>query len=319
MLKLFYIVWLIILTVKLNAQNPIITKIDNLPFDVKSINCIATEENIVWIGTNRGILKLTDGKVEQFFDENNPGKFKINRIAVDELGVKWLGTYSSSLIQFTGKMNDDEISFLELTNNQQQLITAVIVIKNIVWLTTSEGLILSYEPATKKKSIHNSPVTDNLFAINLDESGTQWVASASGLYQSDDGNKWTLDKSLMQSFGIFTNKRETYTIGMNHKRESMLMNYSSKKKRWKEIPLEGLPDKSIKFNDMAFDTFGNYWMATNYGVIKYDIGKSICIQYNKAFYKNLDIREVKTISLQNDNIIWISSSGSDLFKIELDN
>jgi len=72
---------------------------------VKNIQCLVEEGKYLWVGTDRGLVKLNKSTGEFIvFDEWNsklPDN-NVTAIAIDEQGNKWIGTNGGGLAKFDG-------------------------------------------------------------------------------------------------------------------------------------------------------------------------------------------------------------------------
>ncbi len=306
-----------LLPLLLFGQKTVFQRIENMPENTKSINCIEIEnDSILWIGTNLGVMKIQNNTLELVQTEKLYERIKVNTITIDENNTKWFGTYSSSLVRYKNENDYEEVSFVEHTNSEKQLVTAIKATDKEIIIGTSEGILLSCDKNLSAFEIKKTPPINAIHAIDKTESGIFWLATPCGLYLEHENGKWKFDKTFMQVSGFANFNTSLFLYGRNKKQESVIY-WLSNKKKWKQQPLENLPDSFIKFNAIEFDTKGNIWIATNYGIIKYDNKRNTCKTYNTAKYKDFNIREAKCIALQNDRIIWVSSRGGVLYKINL--
>ena len=107
------------------------------------VTSIAEENDYLWIGTEAlGLIKFNKITEEiNFFDKTNSGllDYHINSIAVDDLGIKWIGT-SMGLFKFDDKnwMNYN-ISNSSIASNQ---IMKIILTNNNKYIATDNGLVI---------------------------------------------------------------------------------------------------------------------------------------------------------------------------------
>lgn len=299
------------------AQQPTVTKIENLPEGVKNINCIEIENNSVWIGTNKGLLNITGNKVEINVEAKKPDLFKINYIFIDQDGVKWLGNYNNCIIRFEAPGRYEVIDFSDVTQHPIGLITNIHKYGNTVWATSSSSNILQYNVDTKEKKSINGPEESSLYAFAIANNRTYWIAAPSGLLSTSNFLKWKNEKNIAQAISIYNHNGNLLALGRNVDSESLLLKYDIRKNKWKPVELTNLPDKYIKFNDLFVDNADNYWIASNYGIIQYSSSNERCYFLNERNTKDFELREVKCIAVQNIATVWVSSTGADLYKIEL--
>ena len=63
----------------------------DLPSDLKTINCLRTEnEKYLWIASGNGLFKWDNGKTQKFLFDSDGKKLQVNTLEIDDKGNKWL-------------------------------------------------------------------------------------------------------------------------------------------------------------------------------------------------------------------------------------
>lgn len=310
----------------LSAQNVDIHRIE-LPAGIKIINCIVCEkDSVVWIGTSKGLVRVLNGSVKVFFDDSHLNKFKINTIAIDSSGGKWLGTYQSSIIKFDNGIESKEISFMEIVSSRQ-LVTSMSVVRNKLLVTTSEGNVLKYLISDQLFVPVTSPFQNAIYSSYIDESDNIWLCSSDGLFNRLKTFEWQNESRFKTAYGIFRKQKEFWAAGRTEtdKAVLMLLNkraagvFTKEQTVWDELALDGLPNPYVKINQLVFDNKEIIWFATDDGLIKYTPfdGVGYVVAFDNA--KELKLQNVTNIAFQNKGkgIVWFSANGNELYKVEI--
>lgn len=311
------------------AQTPQAIKIDHLPDIVEELNCVGIDKDTIWIGSNRGLVKLYNDKIEHFYDKNDPSKFTVNNIHIDSTGTKWLGTYRSSLIKFQGSIDDPEISFRPYINDEYQLVSSFSFHDNQAFIGTSNGIIVRYDMEKDTFHLVKNEFIGEIYDIHKDENGILWVCTITGLYSMKKEGKWEKLPYFSIASHIFEADGKLWVIGRNAQNQTKVLfleeqdiyvfAFKVKKKIWNELIVRGIGDEYLKFNDITFDENNNMWIATDGGIVifnpKTDEHKSFSHEENEKF----DIKSVKSIGIQNNNLIWLITKDNQLYKLDFKN
>jgi len=319
---LIVFIQIFVFSIKAYSQSADISKI-NIPKDIKAINCITIEnDNIIWVGTNKGLLKVVDSTVTVFYDIKKPAKYKINKITIDDSGVKWLGTYQSSIIRFEDFETAEEISFLEKTDNKFQLISSISNYKDDILVTTSEGLIIKYNHKLKSSISVSSPTSTTIYSSLFDGNGNFWICTSEGLFSKSISVDWKKEKMMRIAYGIYRKNDEFWAAGRGSDDKTIIMLlftqpgvFKKEQSVWQELILEGLPNSYARINYLSFDIAEMIWIASGESILMYNpfVGsaREICSQPLYPF------KEVSVISCQGDseNLIWFVANGNELYKL----
>ncbi len=330
--KFFLLLKIIIITTVFKSftqnTNPVFKEII-LPKNIRTINSIEIEnDSLVWVGTNKGLLKIKNDKITRFYDKSNPLKYAINSITIDNDGVKWLGTYNSSIIKFVNKYNNFEISLSSITNDELEIITSITNVRytesgnQIICAGTPSGKIIIYEITSNNIYTIKSPTRNIIYKILIEENGKKWICTSDGMFFSNKKKKWKKVHKVSKSYGIKSNG-QFWAIGRDKKHKAVLMllfkkgGFAIKKDKgvWKELSLDRLPDAHTRFYDFALAKDENIWLATETGLVLYNPFKGTYKIFNQDNSPNFKMKSVKHIAIQNDKILWIGSNGNKLYKV----
>lgn len=107
------------------------------------ITCInEDEEGGIWLGTSmHGLLRVKDGYVERFDEQNGLSSNAVSSISFDEYGKIWVGTYDGGI----SILNLNSFAYLREVNGLPSSMVNGITKKNdTIYYATREGLALQY-------------------------------------------------------------------------------------------------------------------------------------------------------------------------------
>jgi hypothetical protein len=143
--------------------------------------------NVIWIGTDRGVLSVS-GKKWNVYNKNNSilKSNNINCIAVDYLNRKWIGT-ATGLFMFDGTNWTDYSG-----NLPDHQVTKIIFDKmNNVWIGTYGGLVQFSNGIWSTFITSNSGLKENMvMSLAVDNINRIWVGSVYNYISIYDGNSW---------------------------------------------------------------------------------------------------------------------------------
>ncbi len=319
-----------ILTIMINnttAQKVVFTEISELPETTKEINCIETfgDEN-VWVGTNNSLLRIKNGRVDKYKDPDNPSVFTVNNITTDKENTIWFGTYGSSIVKFNGSADESEnISFMSYTNGDYELVSSMYSLDSCIWLGTSNGRVLYYNIYAETFDTLSLPVKSEIYSLYRDDKSV-WVCTHKGLYYTDDMKNWKKIKGLEAAYKIIFHNNTYWIVGIDEENKTVLMfsdynhslifGFDVKIKKWSILPIRGIDNNYVRFNDIDIDENGNIWVAFDKGIVKYDPYIDKFDQYNSDKYPEFKLSPIRNIKVQDNKTIWVSSF-TKLVRIDL--
>ncbi|MFH0895891.1 MAG: two-component regulator propeller domain-containing protein [Bacteroidota bacterium] len=171
--------------------------------DPNEINAFAEDGNFVWIGTRGGLYKRhKTGTLVGFYNTSN-GLISNNVqcIAVDNQGVKWIGT-DNGISRF------DDINWTSYSNDNSGLPenfirTIAIDIFGNKWIGTFYSGLVKYNDTTWSVfNTSNSGILENIVTtVCIDGMNRKWIGCGSGI-SILAGNTWsTIDSALNAPLG----------------------------------------------------------------------------------------------------------------------
>lgn len=153
------------------------TSADGLPDD--SIRVITGEKDIIWVGTTKGLAKISKGRVVKVFNTSNGLKNEnISSLFIDLSSVIWAGTKTghvhsisgdridSFLIPFTGQSDSVNVIFKDRDQN--------------LWIGTDSGLHRSNYSSIETFSTSDGLTYNSVRSIFEDSEGSIWVGTSGG-------------------------------------------------------------------------------------------------------------------------------------------
>ena len=166
----------------------------------KMVRGIAKDDSVTWVGTNIGLLKMTnelDSTMTTYGTEHGaPSNMNITSLFKDEEGLLWIGTYASGLYYLDDKDRFHSVSLAEDLLNQR--VNYIAGQGGIIYVGTNFGL---YQMKNKKVVSHlsmRSGLPHNVVnAMHLDRQGRIWVgANSSMLTYIEEGVIQNIDLPL---------------------------------------------------------------------------------------------------------------------------
>jgi hypothetical protein len=263
------------------------------------INDILIERNNnLLIATGNGLYRLQGFDIDAELI-NDKGIYKLD---ADENNRTWLGLYANQV----SSLKKGEVFSTGIDKNN--MITAMIIHENNVWIGTNDGLyVLSLQQMkemphyrTENSKLLSNQITD----LEIDEKGNIWIGTNRGI-SIFDGKKWETELENKAISAIERNGGEMW-VAANKTIQRM-----TKDKQWQGIAMP-LNYTSHTIRDLTFDFNGNLWIATNH-VLKYDTESNIFSVYdgNTGFKSSMAL----CITVDNQNQIWVGTAGNGLYKI----
>ena len=159
-----------------------LTSADGLPSD--SVYALLTDaQGVVWIGTDKGLAKYEQGKLQVVFGEDDtriPNRY-IRDLALAPDGALLIGTFTG-LARFDGTETVTLIDLLKSDYRDSRLITLAASPSGRVWIGTDKGLLYSDDLNTwSKMTIQDGLLTNGIAALLVDPFGAVWVGGGSNI------------------------------------------------------------------------------------------------------------------------------------------
>jgi ligand-binding sensor domain-containing protein len=300
-----------------------------LPVEIKSINSLFTnDKDTLWLATGQGLYSYSNNKFNRYYDENQAKLYCINAIVADKSGNKWYGTYDGIIVKFgqKGILKTTDIKSFCKTDNY--LITSLSINQQSernspeILLTTSGGEIFSYDTISGLVKNIESPSKGTIYAIQYGYSPTIWLCTSDGFYTKVKNSKWKKKSDIYTAYGLYKNDGKYWAIGRDADKKAVLMLYYNNADEgqpsrfiWKTFNMDKLSNKYIRFYELGFTSAEMVWICCDDGLICYNPLNANINEYRVD--KKLEPNPMQHIAVQNDDLIWISTSGKKLFRVDL--
>ncbi|HNB57805.1 MAG TPA: two-component regulator propeller domain-containing protein, partial [bacterium] len=261
------------------------------------ITAITDDENgDIWIGTQQGLNKITNGEIIRYFADKQGGSGlpsnNITALFKDANNNIWIGTEDGGLCKLDRKNTQNPVfekipvhSGTDASTTHADIVTVMVDRQNIVWVGTRLGLDrIDFNSNTKLFFRHNpndvSSLSDNeIRALCEDRSGNLWIGTYGG-------------------GGL--NKLDLKPVKFNHIRHK-----------------PDNPNSLINNIVRSFweDSDGILWIGTHDGLNRYDAGTDRFTAY-RAGPGRLSSNEVRTIAEDKNGMIWLGTEGGGLNKFD---
>ncbi|MDX2361018.1 MAG: two-component regulator propeller domain-containing protein [Crocinitomicaceae bacterium] len=264
----------------------------------------------IWIGTEQGLLKLSNENLINYGDESVYMKNAITVIKKDEEGQFWFGTYGDGMYTYNG----DRFFRIDYHHElYRQTVFDIYFTENEVWVATLKGGIVQYNKGTKVfRSITEQEGLSNnhVRCIMKDMNGNHWFGTSGGGVCHFLGKQFTnydKDSGLAGNYiySVLRDSKNRLWIGNSQLGVSVLtqtgfVNYDASNEF-----------KNIKVKALAEDALGNIWLGSDgQGVYVYNEGKFEAIEELSRAY-------VKQIKIDPNGDVWIATAGSGLIRVEI--
>lgn len=289
--------------------------------------------NIIWIGTSSGVSYFNpDGIFDIYkndpFDTNTISGNMVFGIYEDDNGILWIGTRENGVNVIDRENNKvyrlDEIEEAKKIFSSNWIMD-INGVGDSIWIATLEELIyINLSTKEVKKFFENED--KELLNIYIDKEGLVWIAEGSGLYSIDSNfNVKSYEEEFFENnikdkyvSTVFQDSKGIMWIGLGV--NGGLLKYNRDTgviKQYKNI--EG--DKnSLSYNsvkDINEDSKGNIWVATNYGLNKYNEDEDNFNTYTES--DGLSNNFVYKILIDDYDNLWLSTNhGISRYSIEKD-
>ncbi|WP_246539688.1 two-component regulator propeller domain-containing protein [Telmatocola sphagniphila] len=293
---------------------------DGLPDLFCRVLCTDKKQDLVWIGTAKGLVSLENGKI-QAHRLQNEGSDYILSLSESPSGILWVGTRGGGLC--LGK--DGKFAFLESPEQLSNL-----SIRGIredcdgnCWIGTNKGLLRFYEEKCTAHFPKDSPLGESILSILEDTKGNLWIGTGDGLIRLSVG-RCTMVTDLegltdSNCWIVYENRQGIIWAGSS----TGLSRYSEG--QWKSVLL-----KNGQFLDtvqsIAEDSNGGMWFGTASGLYSYKNGHFENYKISDGFLSNI----VLAILPETDGSLLLGTRGGgfgrfkdgkfqSLFKIDSQN
>ena len=327
-LKILWIALLCQHSLFLLAQTATIREIV-LPTEIKTINgIVSNNEEMVWLATGQGLYCYKNDSFIRYYDLANAELYRINALSSDKNGNKWFGTYNGILVKFDQKGISKTIDIKPFCKTDNYLISGISINQEIengnvdILLTTSGGEIFAYDTITGIVKNIESPSGATIYDIQYGYSPTIWLCTSDGFYTMNRNSKWKKKSDIYTAYGLFENAGKYWAIGRDKDKKAVLMLYYDEDNTgqtndytWNNFDLQYLSNIYSRFYKLDFTSDEMVWIASENGLIRYNPLNGNIREFAKD--NNLPASSIHHIAVQNNDLIWISTSGKKFFRVEL--
>ena len=301
--------------------------------DTKSI--CEDKSGAIWIGTNDGISLFNPENLFNYyksdpFDSNSLSSESITGIYEDSDGVLWIGTFYDGLNIFDRENNkitrvdqtEDYEGELYISNNLVRDITGI---EDEIWIATQNGLD-KYNKDTHEKVQYreeNGLPCNDVKTLHIDSKGVLWIGTSNGIFSSDRNGTFTDYSQIFKDAGVnvlsFSDIHEDKDglLWLAGSIEDGLISFDKETNELKTYNyLVG--DEVRKYSyilSINSDNKGNIWLATDYGIVKFNKETNKYIRYTED--DGLPNNFVYGILFDDEGNLWASTNyGITKFDIE---
>lgn len=297
------------ITMSLDSQNLWTNYVVN-----KSVNCINSIENDIWVGTDGGLLRFNNQNNDlTFYTKANsklPGII-VYSIAIDRHNTIWVGTNNGLL-----KISDSTWTVFNTQNSNipgNNVYKIAFDTQNTLWLITryNGAAYLDEHQFVIFKTSNSDIPTNHLLSLAIDSTNNVWIGTyAAGLARYTNSGEWihyTTDNSeLLSNFIKTIHVNEGYKIyvgsstwafqdgGMNIIEQGNWSSYSTNN--------SGIESKDI--NCITTDDSNFVWIAHTNGLNRFD-GSNW--QHYTPENSGLTQQYLKTCYFTEDQILYLGS------------
>lgn len=283
-------------------------------------------ENI-WILSTEGSLTRYNSKNGDFKDLTSLINHEKISVITSKNNETWIATTKGSLFKYANSKMDSITSFPELANPLKDIVDISLGPNKDVFLSTSDGNVMTYSISTQKKEYLVAPFNNYPESLRLltDNYNRLWIGSETkGLFLYDISSKQFIQDSFFKG-------------NTHHIKNEMFLNLyeDSNNFLWAGTDGGGLykinlstgevllftkqvnSEASLSSNtilDIYEDNHKNIWITPNYGNLNILPNADNNINYHEGS-ENFTPTRILSIYKSSDGILWAGTDGSGLTKI----
>lgn len=283
-------------------------------------------ENI-WLLSTEGSLTRYNSKNGDFKDLTSMIKHEKISVITSKNNETWIATTKGSLFKYANSKMDSITSFPELANPLKDIVDISLGPNKDVFLSTSDGNVMTYSISTQKKEYLVAPFNNYPESLRLltDNYNRLWIGSETkGLFLYDISSKQFIQDSFFKG-------------NTHHIKNEMFLNLyeDSNNFLWAGTDGGGLykvnlstgevllftkqvnSEASLSSNtilDIYEDNHKNIWITPNYGNLNILPNADNNINYHEGS-ENFTPTRILSIYKSSDGILWAGTDGSGLTKI----
>ena len=280
----------------------------------------------IWVGTYDGIslFNLDSSFFNYRHDPLNENSISDNMIAgiyEDEEGLLWVGTVQDGINVIDRKNN--KVTKYTQSNNENSIssnnIRDITGIGDEIWISTEKGLN-KYDKRTNKftnylKEDYSELSTNDLKGLYIDRDGLLWISSQNGIYTFDRKDTFKSYNNILKENGITENlfsdivEDKEGIIWIASSLDGGLIKLNKETIEIKSYRNDESDNSTISFNgikSIAVDNENNLWLATQYGLNKFDRKTETFTRYTEE--DGLANNFTYGVVIDNENNLWISTN-----------
>jgi len=274
------------------------------------------EFGAIWFGTTEGLDRYNGASIDNFKPSENDG--------ISNNTIQYAtGNKSGSLYLIGG----NDLVHFDINTSKMRLLKPKIdeirYVDNVLWVTKGDS-IFTYSDTDNNFNLYSSGnrINEKISTILPISSKELWIGTDSGVYKITDGKyeKIFLPSNSIQTSYLFLDSKKNLWIGT---KSNGIYIIDTEKKITHKNSNKGtntISDNQIRC--IEEDNLGNIWIATFYGLNKYDPKLSEWQSYVHDNTKQYSISHSSVFSLYKDKqgTIWIGTyfGGVNYFNPETD-
>ena len=227
------------------------------------VNCLVSEGNTLWIGTDDyGVIEFNGNRWFEHSEETRRLNMKyIRDIAVDHAGTKWIGVTLSGFVSYDG-VNWNKYTAAESGLLSDFILCVVVDNRDRKWIGTNDGLCLLDGSRWTSYTTRNSKLpNNNILSIAIDRDNVKWIGTLEGLCRFD-GETWKIyntDESPIPGNQI--NDLAIDKDGLLWMATDGGVAVFDRQNRWDTFRTGDKLPRTM-FQNVTIDRNGNYWFGT---------------------------------------------------------
>ncbi|MBW4362617.1 sensor histidine kinase [Flavobacterium taihuense] len=304
------------------------------------LDMITDRRGVVWIATSNGLVQY-DGYEYKHYDTDPKDSKKMGSILTNILfeakdGHIWIGCTDllSEYNPITKTFKN--YNFLKLTDFPSGSRPAIITINensrgriyfgadSFVGISASHALFYKDENSNKLKRFDspNKEEIKNVYKATIDPFGNTWIFAANGLFRIDKDNniqkeKWPIPEFLTNKYynTIKSDAKGNIWMTSSSAVHSVLSVRNANTGKVKSYPLkQSFSKKNSEFmiTEMEFDSKGNIWLGTTYGLLHFDLKKEQFEEVNEN--QRLANNVLTCLHLDSFDNLWIGTQAQGFLR-----
>ncbi len=169
----------------------------------------------LWVGTNNGLLRISEGKVDSFNSQNGLSSDQVVSLLEDTEGNLWVGTQDAGLNRF----RDGAITPFSVPEGlaQESPLCVYGDTNGVIWVGTSQGLSRYQDGKFTTYTTNDGLPGNEILSLEEDHQGAIWIGTSNGIsrYQNGKFQNSTTKDGLLSNIvlGMFADTNQVMWIG----------------------------------------------------------------------------------------------------------